>query len=367
MKFSFNELSASKKRVELAKCALKDYGLDAMIFFDGDRYGRKFALTVAYTALILLPDRDPIVIAHSIEKDHAESESPLEIVEIKNTEKLKGALNLQLPKKRGRKRKVAAVLWNTKFERVEALRKLGCQVIDAGNRVLPRCLKKPFPEEIDAIRKLSQICDKGLAAASEAIELGMRENELAAEIDYVVAKSGATELVFPTLVASGYRAAFPHGWTSHKRINEGEVVVVDMGPILRGYDGCVCRTFVAGDCKEWTREIEVVQEAIHDSLELLRNKKTVSAAQMDRVARQVVRKHGYDVWPGMKTVWTGHPIGGFASPCITPYSKDKIEEGMVFTVEPGIYIKDKGGVRIEHHVLAKECNYEILDKFPENP
>jgi len=367
MKFSFDELDVAQKRVELAKRVLTSVEIDAMVFFDGDRHGRKFALTVAYTALVLFPDKDPILIAHSVEKDHAESETNLKIIEIRDSEKLKDALDLQLPKTRNGERRVAVVPWSTKFERVEALRKLDCQIIDASNVVLPRCLKKPFPEEIDAIRKLSKLCDKGLTAASESLEPGMCENELAAEIDYVIEKSGATELVFPTLVASGHRAAFPHGWTSHKRINEGDVVVVDIGPILSGYDGCVCRTFMTGDHKEWTREIEVVQEAIHDSLEILRNEKNASAAQIDRVARQVVKKHGYGTWPSMKIVWTGHPIGGFASPNITPNSKDEIEEGMVFTVEPGIYIKGKGGVRIEHHILAKERDYEILDRFPENP
>ena len=342
MKFSFNELDASKKRVELAKQALIDNEIDAMIFFDGDRYGRKFALTIAYTALILFPDDDPILIAHSIEKDHAENESQLEIKEIKDTNKLKDSLKLQVPKKRNGERKVAVLLWNAKFERVEALRKLNCKIIDASEKILPHCLKKPFPDEIDAIRKLSQLCDRGLEAAFIAVEPGLSENEIAAEVDYAVEKSGATEFAFPTLVASGYRAAFPHGWTSHRKIDEGEVVVVDIGPVLRGYDGCVCRTFLAGGSKDWKKEIEVVREAIHDSLEILKNQETASAAQIDKIARRVVRKHGYRTWPSMETVWTGHPIGGFVSPIIAPYSKDEIEEAMVFTVEPGIYMKGKG-------------------------
>jgi len=67
----------------------------------------------------------------------------------------------------------------------------------------------------------------------------------------------------------------------------------------------------------------------------------------------------------MSTIWTGHPIGGFACPIIAPYSEDTIEEDMVFTVEPSIYIKGRGGVRIEHHVLAHRSKYEISDKFPE--
>jgi len=365
MEFSFNEVEVSKKRIDLAKRALEDNEIDAMFFFDGDRYGRKFALTVAYTALVLFSDKDPVLIVHSIEKDQAESESPLEIVEIKDTNKLKDSLKLQLPKRRSGKRKVGVVMWNAKFERVEVLRELGCEIMDASENLLPYCLKKPFPEEMDAIRKLSWVCDKGLEAAFNVIEPGMRENEIAAEIDYAVERLGATELAFPTLVASGYRAAFPHGWTSHKKISEGDAVVVDIGPVLCGYDGCVCRTFVAGG-KGWKKEVEVVQEAINKSLEILRNQKNASAVHIDRVARQVVRKHGFRIWPSMKTVWTGHPIGGFASPAIMPTSKDKIEESMFFTVEPGIYVKGKGGVRIEHHILAKKHGYEILDRFPES-
>ena len=79
-----------------------------------------------------------------------------------------------------------------------------------------------------------------------------------------------------------------------------------------------------------------------------------------------MKKGGYKNWPNMRTIWTGHPIGGFSSPIIAPESEDEIEEGMVFTVEPGIYIKGKGGVRIEHHILAKKYDYEILDKYPQS-
>jgi len=314
----------------------------------------------------LFPDKAPIIIAHSIEKDHAESESELEIVEIEDTRKLKDSFKHMLPKKtRDGKTRVAIVPWNAKFERVKTLQELNYEIIDASENILPQCLKKPFTEEIDAIRKLSLVCDKGLEAANSAVEAGRREYEVAAEVDYVVEKLGATELNFPTLVASGYRAAFPHGWTSLKEINKGDVVVVDIGPVLNGYDGCVCRTFTTDNSKEWKREIEVVREAIYNSLEIIKNQKTPSTAQIDKIARETVKKCGYKNWPSMKTVWTGHPIGGFSSPVIAPESKDEIEEGMVFTVEPGIYIKGRGGVRIEHHILAKRYDYEILDKFPE--
>jgi Xaa-Pro dipeptidase len=96
----------------------------------------------------------------------------------------------------------------------------------------------------------------------------------------------------------------------------------------------------------------------------MKNHEITPAAQIDKIARETIKKAGYKTWPDMKTVWTGHPIGGFSSPIITPVSKDEIEEGMVFTVEPGIYIKGKGGARIEHHILAKKNGYEILNKYP---
>jgi len=74
MNFSFDKLDVSRKRIALAKTALQENDADAMIFFDGDRHGEKFANTIAFTALVLFPDREPIIIAHSIEKDHAENE-----------------------------------------------------------------------------------------------------------------------------------------------------------------------------------------------------------------------------------------------------------------------------------------------------
>jgi len=362
MKFSFDKLEVSRKRIALAKTALQKNEVDAIIFFDGDKYGRKFSNTAAFTALTLYPDRAPVIIAHSIEKDHAESESKLEIVEIKDTRKLKDSLK-HILKREGRKTKVAIIPWNAKFEKVKTLQELDYEIVDASEDILPKCLKKPFQEEIEAIRKLSLICDKGLEAACNTIEAGRREYEIAAEVDHVVKKLGVTEFNFPTMVASGYRAAFPHGWTSSKEIKKGDVVMVDTGPLLNSYDSCVCRTFMTAG--GWEREIEVVREAIYNSLEIIKTQETPSAAQIDKIARETVKRHGYKNWPNMRTVWTGHPIGGFASPMIASESEDKIEEDMVFTVEPGIYIKGKGGVRIEHHVLAKKYDYEILDKFPE--
>jgi Xaa-Pro dipeptidase len=366
VKLSFDELDVSRKRAALAQNALHENDVDAMIFFDGDRYGRKFANTAAFTALILFPDKAPIIIAHSIERDHAQNESELEIVEVKDTSRLKGTISQLLPKKTKNQRiKVAVVPWNAKFEKVKTLQELSYEIVDASEDIFPRCLKKPFPEEIKEIRRLSLVCDEGLAAAHDVVEAGRREYEVAAEVDHAVKKLGVTEFNFPTLVASGYRAAFPHGWTSSKEIEKGDAVIVDIGPILGSYDGCVCRTFTT-DGKGWRKEIEVVREAIHNSLEIMKTQKATSAAQIDRIARETVRKAGYRSWPDMKTVWTGHPIGGFSSPIITPESEDEIEEDMVFTVEPGIYIKGKGGVRIEHHILAKKSGYEILDKYPQN-
>lgn len=182
MKFSFDELDVSRKRIALAKTALEKNEVDAMIFFDGDRYGRKFANTAAFTALVLSSDKGPIIIAHSIEKDHAESESELEIVEIKDTRKLKDSLKHMLPRTRDGKTKVAIVPWNANFERVKTLQELNYQIIDASENILPQCLKKPFPEEIDVIRRLSLICDEGLEAADNAVEAGRREYEVAAEL-----------------------------------------------------------------------------------------------------------------------------------------------------------------------------------------
>jgi Xaa-Pro aminopeptidase len=365
MKFSFDKLGVSRKRIALAKTALQENEVDAIIFFDGDSYGRKFANTVAFTALILFPDKAPIIIAHTIEKDHAESESELEIVEIKDTRELKDTISHLLPRKtEGLKTKVAVVPWKAKFEEVKTIQELGHEIVDGTEDIFSKCLKKPFMEEIDEIRRLSLICDEGLGAAYNIVETGRREYEVAAEVDYAVKKLGVTEFNFPTLVASGYRAAFPHGWTSPKEIKKGDVVIVDIGPLLNSYDGCVCRTFMTDG--GWKSKIEVIREAIYNSLEIIRNQETTSAAQIDKIARETVRKGGYRNWPDMKTVWTGHPIGGFSSPMITPESEDEIEEGMVFTVEPGIYIKGKGGVRIEHHVLAKKYDYEILDKYPQS-
>ena len=103
-----------------------------MLFFDGDKYGRKFANTSAFTTLILSQKKTPIIIAHSIEKDHAESESRLEIIEIKNTMDLKSALKGLFSKRiRRPKIKIAIIPWNAKFEKVKLIQELDYEIIDA--------------------------------------------------------------------------------------------------------------------------------------------------------------------------------------------------------------------------------------------
>jgi Xaa-Pro aminopeptidase len=314
MVFRFDQQSVARKRIELAKTAMRDCGVDALVFFDGDRYGRRFSCTSAFTALILSAEEDPLITAHCVEAAHAEDESQLEIVEIKDTLELKDVIRKLVLKKIGRRRaRIGVVRWNASFENVRMLQELGCVIEDSSEAVLPKCLPKPFPEEMEALRKLSAVCDRGLESACNSIDAGVKEFEVAAEVDYAVRRSGVAEFAFPTLVASGYRSAFPHGWTSGKTIRKGDAVTVDIGPILGNYDGCVCRTFEVGGNEKWMNEIEVVRDAIYGALEVLKTAEKPQASEIDRVARRTIRKHGYKGFFTEKTgLLSGHLLAGSA-------------------------------------------------------
>jgi len=185
----------------------------------------------------------------------------------------------------------------------------------------------------------------------------MHEYEVTAIADKVLDENGIANRWFPTIVASGLRAASPHAKTSTRRIYPGDPVIVDLGPFRMGYDGCVAYTFIAGRSKYWENILEKATYAL--SLGLEQAKPGTSVRVLDGIPRSKLRKPGLPGYPHL----TGHPIGGFYKPVIAGFIGYKLETNMVFAYEPATYIPGKGGVRIEPHILIAQNGYEILTEF----
>ncbi|MEK7772879.1 MAG: aminopeptidase P family protein, partial [Deltaproteobacteria bacterium] len=212
--------------------------------------------------------------------------------------------------------------------------------------------------EIDRIKDSARLLDSGYEEALTLLCPGVTEKAAALEIETRLKKAGADAMAFDTIVASGFRGALPHGRASVKKIKKGEFVVLDMGVLLNGYNSDETRTFCVGRPPLKLREIyDVVRGAQELALEKV--KPGVSAKEVDFAARAHIEKKGYG---GRFGHGTGHGVGlnVHEPPTIGPLSKEVLEEGMVITVEPGIYIPDLGGVRIEDMALVVRGGCEIL-------
>lgn len=212
--------------------------------------------------------------------------------------------------------------------------------------------------ERTAIRDSVKILDAGFEAAVRAIAPGIKESDAAFAIECAFKKAGADGLAFDTIIASGPRSRLPHGKAGHKKMRKGELVVVDMGVVLNGYNSDETRTYCLGRPTRRQRNIYDTAAAAQElAIKAIRPGATAKA--VDTAARAHITNAGYGKCFGHGT---GHGVGldVHERPVLSPYSKDILTEGMVVTVEPGIYIPGWGGVRIEDMVLVTATGFEVL-------
>ncbi len=217
-------------------------------------------------------------------------------------------------------------------------------------------------DEISSIAKAADLNVLGLAEVETLIRPGVRENEIALALEFAMRKLGAEEKAFDIIVASGLRGAMPHGIASDKVLGEGELVTIDFGCRLSGYHSDETVTFALGKVSDELRTIyDTVLEA-HDRA-LAAVAPGVALNELDRIARAHISSCGYNDYFGHGL---GHGVGleVHEAPVVSPRSKAIAEEGMVFTIEPGIYVPSVGGVRIEDMVLVTTKGHQTLTKIP---
>lgn len=219
-------------------------------------------------------------------------------------------------------------------------------------------------DEIEEIKKAAQIADEAFEYICEVIKPGITEWEVALEIENFMKKKGATGTSFESIVASGIRSSMPHGVASHKVIENGDFVTLDFGCIYNGYCSDMTRTVVVGKASEKQKEIyNVVLEAQETALEAI--KPGITGYEADKVARGIIEAKGFGEYFGHGL---GHGVGleVHESPRLSPLGKDILKANMVVTDEPGIYLPDFGGVRIEDLIVVTENGCERLSKSPKH-
>jgi Xaa-Pro aminopeptidase len=213
-------------------------------------------------------------------------------------------------------------------------------------------------EELGLIRAAVKLGATLFDRALEVLRPGVKETEVAAEMEYAARRAGAEEMSFPTIIASGARSALPHGRATEQVIASGGFVVCDFGVILAGYCSDQTRTvWVGAASEEARRAYESVREAQEAAIAAVRP--GVKVAEVDAAARKVLRRAGLG---RHFTHSTGHGVGLeiHEAPRVAAGQKDVLRPGMVITIEPGVYFPGKWGVRIEDMVAVTEGGCEVL-------
>lgn len=213
-------------------------------------------------------------------------------------------------------------------------------------------------DEVATIRAAAQLISRAFEQVLNLIRPGVRETDLAAEIEYRMKRSGASGPSFETIVASGPRSAWAHARPTAKLLKKNELVVLDQGAILRHYCSDMTRTVFTGRAPSRVRHLySAVLEAQAAAKAAIRP--GVEAATVDRAARRALEKRGLDRY---FTHSTGHGLGieVHEIPRLGRGERTPLEAGMVLTVEPGVYVEGFGGIRIEDDVVVTPDGFQEL-------
>ncbi len=214
--------------------------------------------------------------------------------------------------------------------------------------------------EIEIIQKAVDISDKVFNEILPFMKPGVKEYDIANEMEYRMKKLGAQGPSFETIVASGPRSALPHGVAGMRELQKGDAVVMDFGAIYEGYCSDITRTVFIGEPSEQLKDIyNIVLKAQLTALD--KAAEGMTGKELDNYARSIIYGAGYEKCFGHGL---GHGVGIeiHEAPSVSPRGEEALKKGMVFTIEPGIYVEDVGGVRIEDTVTLTSEGLRILTK-----
>ncbi|OIP64478.1 MAG: hypothetical protein CO150_05910 [Nitrospirae bacterium CG_4_9_14_3_um_filter_53_35] len=213
--------------------------------------------------------------------------------------------------------------------------------------------------EVRKILKAVRRAEEAFKTVRKKIRAGISEREIALSMEGLIRRAGAARAAFDLIVSSGERSAMPHGTASEKRLMQGDLVVVDFGAECGGYFSDMTRTLFIGKrfAGKKRKIFETVLDAQNEAIRAIKPGKYL--AEIDATARKMIQKAGFGKYFGHGT---GHGIGleVHELPHVAPKNRMRIREGMVFTVEPGIYIPGLGGVRIEDMVQVTVDGCRVL-------
>lgn len=217
-------------------------------------------------------------------------------------------------------------------------------------------------KEIRVLRKAAALADEAMQIGVDSLKEGVTESEVAAKIEFAMKKQGIDDMSFQTIVLFGNKTALPHGIPSQNCLQAGDLILIDLGIKVDGYCSDMTRTFAFKKVDLQQKEIyqtvlEVQQKVLSEC------KPGIEAGYLDQVAQTFITNRGLEQYIMHRT---GHGLGLniHEPPSIHRNNKVHLQKGMVITIEPGLYVPQVGGVRIEDDVLITADGHEVLTRFP---
>jgi Xaa-Pro aminopeptidase len=356
-----------RKRQEKLCERLAEEGLDAFLVLslESSDYANLFYLTGFSGSFgVFLVDREPLFLTDPRYSERVRTELPhLALVEVRG--KWLAGLAAELGARGHRK-----VAFNSRTTTVKLLEELREHV--SGVEFVPvdgwveemRAAKDEW--EIEKIRAAMRLTEEGLSWALERLTPGVTEREMALDLEMWYRKNGAEDVAFELIVAFGEHSAMPHYRPNPgtRELRKGDVALFDVGVRIAGYCSDLTRTFFYGEpTAEFRRVYELVREANERAIQGTRA--GVSGVDADRLAREAIDKGGYREEFGHGL---GHGVGiqVHEAPRLSYTSEDTLQTGMVVTIEPGIYLPGKFGIRIEDLAVVRPGGLEVLSSFPKD-
>lgn len=342
-------------RLEKLRTKLKETDLDAILIIKKENriYISGFTGTFAY---IIVTKNDAVLLTDSRYISQAKKQAKLfEIIEYEG-EILESLNNIILSKGIKSLGFEQNIITYKKY--LDIKKSLKVSELKPVDNMVEDIRVKKTPDEIKTIKKAVKIADDAFSHILNYIKPGVRESEVALEIEYYMKKQGAKGPSFETIVASGQRSSLPHGIATDKIIKNNEVVTIDFGAVYDNYCSDMTRTvFIGKPDKEFFKIYNIVLEAQKNAL--MGAKKGLLGKEIDSIARGIIEKGGYGENFGHGL---GHGVGleVHESPSLSKRGDIKMENDMVVTIEPGIYIDNFGGVRIEDMLIINDDNPIVL-------
>ncbi|MFU1796258.1 M24 family metallopeptidase [Paenibacillus azoreducens] len=218
------------------------------------------------------------------------------------------------------------------------------------------------PEEVKRMQHAIHLIEEVLRQGLKSVKAGVTEIEIVAELEYLMKKLGAEGPSFDTMVLSGPKTALPHGAPGDRKIQHGDLLMFDMGVYANGYASDITRTFAVGEISSELKSIyNAVLEANLQGIQAI--KPGVTLASVDQAARDAIEKAGYGPY-FLHRLGHGLGIDVHEYPSVHGNNSDLVQSGMIFTVEPGVYVAGLGGVRIEDDIFVTDNGVEVLTSYP---